>query len=35
MKPRDGQYFWQDAGVTCAVKNTGTTTLNLVEVEIK
>jgi hypothetical protein len=35
MKPRDGQYFWQDAGVTRAVKNTGTTPLNLVEVELK
>jgi hypothetical protein len=35
MKPRDGQYFWQEAGVTRAVKNTGTTSLNLVEVELK
>ena len=35
MKPRDGQYFWQEAGVTRAVKNTGTTPLNLVEVELK
>jgi hypothetical protein len=35
MKPRDGQYFWQDAGITRAVKNTGTTPLNIVEVELK
>jgi hypothetical protein len=35
MKPRDGQYFWQDPGVTRAVKNTGTTPLNIVEVELK
>jgi hypothetical protein len=35
MKPRDGEFFWQEAGVTRAVKNTGTTPLNLVEIEIK
>ncbi len=35
MKPRDGEFFWQDAGVTRAVKNTGTTPLNIVEIEIK
>ena len=35
MKPRDGQYFWQEAGVTRAVRNTGTTPLNIVEIEFK
>jgi hypothetical protein len=35
MKPRTGEYFWQEAGVTRAVRNSGTTPLNLVEVEIK
>ena len=35
MKPRDGQFFWQEAGTTRTVKNTGTTPLNIVEVELK
>jgi hypothetical protein len=35
MKPRTGEYFWQEAGITRAVKNTGTTPLNLVEIELK
>jgi hypothetical protein len=35
MKPRDGEFFWQEAGVTRAVRNSGTTPLNLVEVELK
>ena len=35
MKPRVGEFFWQEAGVTRAVRNTGTTPLNLVEVELK
>ena len=35
MKPRTGEFFWQEAGITRAVKNTGTTALNLVEVELK
>jgi hypothetical protein len=35
MKPRVGEFFWQEAGVTRAVRNSGTTPLNLVEVELK
>lgn len=35
MAPRSGEFFWQDAGVTRAVQNTGTTPLELVEVELK
>jgi hypothetical protein len=35
MKPRTGEYFWQEAGVTRAVRNSGTTPLNIVEVELK
>src|SRR5262245_22625370 len=35
MKPREGEFFWQEAGITRAVKNTGATPLNLVEVELK
>jgi hypothetical protein len=32
---RTGQYFWQDAGVTRAVRNTGTTKVQFVEIELK
>jgi mannose-6-phosphate isomerase-like protein (cupin superfamily) len=35
MKPRDGQFFWQEAGTTRTVRNTGTTPLNIVEIELK
>ncbi len=35
MKPRDGQFFWLEAGTTRAVRNTGTTPLNIVEIELK
>jgi hypothetical protein len=35
MKPRDGQFFWQEAGTTRTVKNSGTTPLNIVEIELK
>lgn len=35
MKPREGQFFWQEAGTTRTVKNTGTTPLNIVEIELK
>jgi hypothetical protein len=35
MKPRDGQFFWQEAGTTRTVKNTGVTALNIVEIELK
>ena len=33
--PKMGEFFWQDAGVTRAVRNTGTTRLELVEFEIR
>ncbi len=33
--PRRGEFFWQDAGVTRAVRNVGTQRLELIEVEIK
>jgi len=32
---RTGQYFWQDAGVTRAIRNTGTTKVQFVEIELK
>ena len=35
MHMRLGDFFWQDAGTTRAVRNSGTTTLNLVEFELK
>jgi quercetin dioxygenase-like cupin family protein len=35
MSPRTGDFFWQDAGVTRAVRNTGRTRLELVEFELK
>ena len=35
MALHDGDFFWQDAGVTRAVHNTGTTRVELVEVELK
>ena len=35
MSPRTGDFFWQDAGVTRAVRNTGRTRLELVELELK
>jgi hypothetical protein len=35
MSPKMGEFFWQDAGVTRAVRNTGTTRLELVEFEIR
>ena len=35
MSPKMGEFFWQDAGVTRAVRNTGSTRLELVEFEIK
>ena len=33
--PRSGEFFWQDAGATRAVRNVGTTRLELVELELK
>src|SRR6185436_2579952 len=35
MAPRSGEFFWQDAGATRAVRNVGTTRLELVELELK
>jgi hypothetical protein len=35
MAPHDGDFIWQDAGQTRAVKNTGTTALEFVEFELK
>ena len=32
---RTGEFFWQDPGVTRAVKNIGTTPINIVEFELK
>ncbi|HEY7300534.1 MAG TPA: hypothetical protein VH684_21770 [Xanthobacteraceae bacterium] len=32
---RSGEFFWQDPGVTRAVKNTGTSPINIVEFELK
>ena len=32
---RTGEFFWQDGGVTRAVKNIGTTPVNIVEFELK
>jgi len=30
-----GEFFWQEPGVTRAVKNTGTTPITIVEFELK
>jgi hypothetical protein len=35
MNPKLGEFYWQDAGVTRAVRNSGTTRLELVEFELK
>jgi hypothetical protein len=35
MMPHSGEFFWQDAGVTRAVQNIGTTRIELVEAELK
>jgi hypothetical protein len=35
MGPSTGDFFWQDGGVTRAIKNTGTTPIEFVEFEIK
>ena len=35
MAPYDGDFIWQDAGQTRAVKNTGTTAIEFVEFELK
>jgi hypothetical protein len=33
--PRSGEFFWQDAGATRAVRNVGTSPIELVELELK
>jgi hypothetical protein len=33
--PRKGEFFWQDAGQTRAVRNVGDTRLELIEIELK
>ena len=33
--PRSGEFFWQDAGGTRAVRNVGTTAITLIELELK
>jgi hypothetical protein len=35
MSPNTGEFFWQDAGITRAVRNTGKTRLEFVELELK
>jgi len=35
MAPYQGDFIWQDAGQTRAVKNTGTTFIEFVEFELK
>lgn len=35
MAPRAGEFYWQEAGLTRAVENIGTTSIELVEVELK
>lgn len=35
MAPNAGEFYWQDGGVTRAVRNIGTTPLELVEIELK
>jgi len=35
MAPYEGDFIWQDAGQTRAVKNTGTTLVEFVEFELK
>ena len=33
--PRSGEFFWQEAGTTRAVRNVGTTRIDIVELELK
>ena len=35
MSPKMGEFYWQDAGVTRTVRNTGKTRLDIVEFELK
>lgn len=35
MAPRHGEFYWQEAGATRAVRNVGTTRIELVELELK
>jgi hypothetical protein len=35
MSPKGGEFYWQEPGVTRAVRNSGTTRIELVEFELK
>ena len=35
MAPKSGEFFWQEPGVTRAIRNTGTSRIQLVEFELK
>jgi hypothetical protein len=35
MAPRAAEFYWQDAGTTRAVRNVGTTRIEIVELELK
>ena len=35
MAPHSGEFFWQEAGQTRAVRNAGTTRIDLIELELK
>jgi hypothetical protein len=35
MAPKNGEFFWQDAGTTRVVRNAGTTPIRIVEFELK
>ena len=35
MAPQSGEFYWQDAGKTRALRNVGTTRIELVEIELK
>jgi quercetin dioxygenase-like cupin family protein len=35
MAPKLGEFFWQEPGVTRAIRNTGTSRMDLVEIELK
>jgi hypothetical protein len=35
MSPKAGEFYWQEPGVTRAVRNSGATRLEVVEFELK
>jgi len=35
MAPKSGEFFWQEPDVTRAIRNTGTSRIQLVEFELK